>query len=258
MPRADRFLVLYLGCLLLGTVACYVLLPIGRPGGLRPGEPLSHLLGLVGSLLMLFGLAYPLVKRTRLSFLKLHWNTLHMLFGAAGLACVTLHLAGHFTRPPVLVWLAALGLVVLGAYGRLLSGRFVHAQFASNPFAFLPTRPTEAEPIRAVVRAKQEMLARLQPGASEAVFSLALHHWVRRPLGAARFARLAWREERMVRAHGDRPRGAHHLLQRWWRTLHLTLAALLLIGLLAHVVAVTFFAGYAAEGGEIYWWHLRQ
>ena len=257
MPRADRFLILYLSALLLGTAASYLVLPIGRPGGLRPGDTVSHLLGVAGSLLMLFGLAYPLVKRTRLSFLKLHWNTLHMLFGAAGLSLVTIHLAGHFTRPPVLVWLAAIGLVVLGAYGRLLSGRFVHAQFASNPYAFLPARPGEADPIRDVVRAKQAVLAHLQPGASEAIFTLAPHHWLRQPLGAARYARLAWREERLVRAHGDRARGPHHLLQRWWRVLHLTLAALLLAGLLAHVVTVTFFAGYAAEGREIYWWHLR-
>ena len=155
---------------------------------------------------------------------------------------------GHLSRPPALLWLAAVGLVALGAYGRLLSGQFVHAQFLSNPFAFLPARPAESVPIGALVAEKQALLARLEPGAHEAVFALAPHHWLRRPLLSARYARLAWREERLVRAHVDRARGPHELLQRWWRMLLIVLAFAVLFGLLAHVLTVTFFAGYAAEG----------
>ena len=34
------------------------------------------------------------------------------------------------------------------------------------------------------------------------------------------------------------------------------IALLFYLGLLAHVVVVLFFAGYAAHGGAIDWWHI--
>ena len=257
MAPSDRLLAGLVGLLVVAIAATYLLLPLNEPG-LRPGDPVNHLMALAGTLLMLVGLTFPLVKRTRLSFVKMRWNSIHMVLGAIGAALVTVHMAGRLTRPPALLWLAAVGLVALGAYGRLLSGRFVHAQFVSNPFAFLPARPAESAAIGALVAEKQALLARLEPGAREAVFTLAPHHWLRRPLLAARYARLAWREERLVRAHADQERGPHELLQRWWRVVHIALAFAVLVGLIAHVLTVTFFAGYAAEGGEVYWWHLRE
>jgi len=36
----------------------------------------------------------------------------------------------------------------------------------------------------------------------------------------------------------------------------MALAWLFLAGLILHVIVVTFFAGYVAEGRDIYWWHL--
>ena len=30
----------------------------------------------------------------------------------------------------------------------------------------------------------------------------------------------------------------------------------ILAGMITHIVVVTFFAGYVADGGEIYWWHV--
>jgi hypothetical protein len=45
--------------------------------------------------------------------------------------------------------------------------------------------------------------------------------------------------------------------QAWWRPLHMALAWLFVLGVVIHVVTVTFFAGYVADGGAITWWHLR-
>jgi hypothetical protein len=45
--------------------------------------------------------------------------------------------------------------------------------------------------------------------------------------------------------------------QAWWRPLHMALAWLFVLGVVIHVVTVTFFAGYVADGGPITWWHLR-
>jgi len=33
-------------------------------------------------------------------------------------------------------------------------------------------------------------------------------------------------------------------------------AALCVVGIIAHVITTVFFAGYVADGREIYWWHL--
>ena len=45
-------------------------------------------------------------------------------------------------------------------------------------------------------------------------------------------------------------------LQAWWRPLHLLLAAAFVAGVIIHIVMVTFFAGYVADGGPVTWWHV--
>jgi quinol-cytochrome oxidoreductase complex cytochrome b subunit len=45
------------------------------------------------------------------------------------------------------------------------------------------------------------------------------------------------------------------LAERLWRRGHLVLALLFVAGLAAHLVTVLFFAGYVADGREVYWWH---
>ena len=42
----------------------------------------------------------------------------------------------------------------------------------------------------------------------------------------------------------------------WWRRAHIALAWTFLVGIAVHVVTVTFFAGYVADGGPIHWWHV--
>ena len=46
-------------------------------------------------------------------------------------------------------------------------------------------------------------------------------------------------------------------LGRWWRIGHLALAGLAVVGLVAHVVTVLFFAQWAAGDRPVYWWHVR-
>ena len=69
--------------------------------------------------------------------------------------------------------------------------------------------------------------------------------------GGYRVAMLARTEERMVGARQSVGAG-----QAWWRPLHMALAGIFVAGLLTHIVVVTFFAGYVAEGRDIYWWHI--
>ena len=46
------------------------------------------------------------------------------------------------------------------------------------------------------------------------------------------------------------------LVLAWSRRIHMAAAALFFLGLLAHVIVVLFFAGYAAGNGEIDWWYI--
>jgi quinol-cytochrome oxidoreductase complex cytochrome b subunit len=65
------------------------------------------------------------------------------------------------------------------------------------------------------------------------------------------YARLASREAQLVQNRQSLPR-----FGSWWRPLHLLLAWLFLAGVIIHIIVVTFFAGYAADGSNIYWWHV--
>jgi len=65
------------------------------------------------------------------------------------------------------------------------------------------------------------------------------------------YARLAHRESMLVETRQSLPRSG-----AYWRPLHLLLAWLFLAGMIIHIIVVTFFAGYTADGGEIYWWHI--
>ena len=85
------------------------------------------------------------------------------------------------------------------------------------------------------------------------MFSPNLSHWLGRPLLALAYLRLVREEEVLIGVRESVGRA-----QAWWRAAHLALAGLFVIGLVIHVVTVTFFAGYVADGGEIYWWHLTK
>ena len=105
--------------------------------------------------------------------------------------------------------------------------------------------------LRAILMEKQVLLNRLDPAAIEAVFSPTLAHWLGHPLQSLAYVRLAHREAVLIGARGTVDKGL-----AVWRRIHLAGAALLTAGILIHVVTVTLFAGYVADGGPIHWWHL--
>ena len=43
---------------------------------------------------------------------------------------------------------------------------------------------------------------------------------------------------------------------RWSRRIHMLAALGFYLGLIAHVIVMLFFAGYAAGGDEIDWWYI--
>lgn len=228
-----------------------VLRPLLPAAWRTPGSPELYLCGVAGTLLLLVSVAFVVVKRTPLGGPAPAWFIAHVFGSTLGTLLVVVHSAGYVRRPPALLILALLALIALGLRARLSVSRRMAATFASKERAFAPVDRAAREPLAALIQAKRRLLATLDPTAAEATFSPTLVHWLRRPRATWRYTRLARAEFRLIGARGSV--GAE---QAWWRPLHLVLAALFFFGLVVHVVTVTFFAGYVADGGPITWWHL--
>ena len=125
------------------------------------------------------------------------------------------------------------------------------ATFATKQRGFAPAIPGNRVELAAVIERKRSLLARLDSSAQEATFSPTLAHWIRAPRASWRYARLIREENTLVGT-----RASVGMEQAWWRPLHLALAYLFVIGLVIHIITVTFFAGYVAAGEPITWWHL--
>ena len=138
----------------------------------------------------------------------------------------------------------------LGLWARLRGARRLAAVFASKTQVFAEPDAAARERLRRLIEEKKVLLKDLEPGASEGTFSVTLHHVLRRPGLSRAYLRLAREESRLLGT-----RAAVGAAQAWWRPLHIALAWLFALGVLIHVLTVTFFAGYVAGGRPITWWH---
>ena len=156
-------------------------------------------------------------------------------------------------RPPAFLILALIGLAALGVWARIYGAKRMAATMGTKRPAFAAPDPALQSKIRDVIEKKTALLRKLDSAATEATFSPNLSHWLAKPFKTMAYIRLVRAEETLI---GTRQSvgGA----QAYWRALHLALAGLFVIGLFIHVITVTFFAGYVADGGEIYWWHLTK
>lgn len=221
-------------------------------GGHAAGTPSRQGVAIVGAVLLLVPALFSLAKRSGLSARPPSWLVAHAVAGSAGLLLVSWHaLAGQLTSPPGALWALLVLLVVQGAVARLTVPARLARQFGSRTESYHLGRGPDRQAIAEIIARKRALLPRIAPGASEALFSPNLRHYLRRPLAAWRYARLAAQEARLVGAR----RRAGPLLSAW-RRVHIAAALLFFAGLIAHVAVVTLFAGYAAAGRPIYWWHL--
>ena len=248
----DRTLSLLLAAAAVLIAGYFLLLRPALPAAWRtPGSPELYVAGVAGALLLLVSMIFVLVKRTGRGGSPPAWLVAHIVCGTLGAVLVAVHGAGFLRRPPALLYLALLGLIVLGVRARLsVSGRMA-ATFAAKQRAFEPAAPEGRAALAAVIERKRALLPSIDTAAREATFSPTLSHWLGSPLATLRYARLAQEESRLIGARASV--GAE---QAWWRPLHLVLAYAFVIGLVVHVLTVTFFAGYVAAGNPITWWHL--
>ncbi|MGD8839095.1 MAG: hypothetical protein PVI70_05840 [Gammaproteobacteria bacterium] len=227
---------------------------LSSPDWPQPGSPRGQLAAALGALLLFTPLLFLVMKRSGISATPPTWFVAHVIATLAGSLLILVHAAGgDWISPPGLVLLLLAVLVLQGSLVRVVLARGFSLLFARNslPTGFdVPAGLDKAE-LQRLIDAKTVLLQRIDSQADEALFSPALKHWLRHPLSSLRYQRLAEREARLVGA-----RASAGISLAWARRIHMLVALLFYLGLLAHVVVVLFFAGYAAGGGTIDWWHI--
>lgn len=236
------------------AIAAWFTLRMMLPQAWRtPGSIELYLTGVLGTVLLLVPAAFAFAKRSGASSAPIGWFNAHVVCSLAGAVLIAAHSGGFLRRPPALLLLALVALAFLGLWARLRGARLMAATFASKQPSFqVPDAETRTR-LRAIIERKRALLAVLEPGANEGTFSVNLPQFLRRPRLAMAYGRLAREETRLLGT-----RAAVSRAQAWWRPLHLALAWIFVAGVLIHVVTVTFFAGYVADGGPVTWWHLRK
>ena len=233
------------------TALFFIVRPILPTAWSTPGSPELYLTGVLGALLCLTPFAFSIAKRSGRTDSPPAWFIAHVVAATVGVALLVVHSGLHVRRPPALLLAGGLFLVVQGAWARVWLAHHVAGVFGGRYAAIVGRGSLDTERLRALIDAKTALLMRLDESAEEALFSPTLSHWCRHPLLSLRYVRLAKEEAALVGQRGDvSPVLAH------WRALHIAVAFLFLAGLIVHVVTVTFFAGYVADGGPIGWWHL--
>lgn len=234
------------------AVAAYLIAkPYIGPMWQKPGTPVLQSIAAVGGLLLLMPFVFSIGKRAGMSEMPNRLFMMHVGASVLGIFFVALHAVAAFDGPPLFMVAFLIGLVVTGYVGRVHLAPRIAATFGTKAAPFqAPDEQTRSE-LRRVIDEKTALLKSLDPGASEALFSVTPRHLIRRPVLSLAYMKLARREETLIGA-----RGSVTALQAWWRPLHMALAWLFLGGLIVHVIFALFFAGYVAEGREIYWWHI--
>lgn len=240
------------------TIAGYFLIvfPLMPEVWRTAGSPELYLTGVAGACLLLVAMVFSAVKRGGGGDLAPKFYVAHVLCAYAGTILVAVHGAGNLGRPPALMYLAIIGLVLLGMYARFHVSRRMERTFAEKHASYAATMTeSKRERLRELIRDKKALLAELDPNADEGTFSLQPGHWRASPLRSLRYAKLVREEQEVVGTRRMVP-----FTQAYWWMAHRALAHLFVLGIVIHVITVTFFAGYVADYdlSKIIWWHIAK
>ncbi len=215
----------------------------------RPGSRLLQSAAILGSALLLASFAAVLAKR----FGGQGKRGFHAHVGLAslGLALVLTHWSFNVIQFPTLLLVLLAGLIALGIWSRSRGAAMMADTFGRKHAAFRHSAAETKAQLRNILTQKRALLAWLDARANEGTFSLQPRHWLASPFRSAAYQKLCAAESRLVGA--DAVLSPAH---RYWRLAHRLLAWGFVAGLLLHVLLVLFFAGYVADGGAIYWWHI--
>ena len=248
---SDARLLALTGGAVAAIVAWFAVRPLLPEAWRVPGSPELYLTGIAGVALLLVPVAFVLMKRGGRSANPLGWFNAHVACSLAGMVLIAVHSGGFLRRPPALLLLALVALAVLGVWARVRGSRRMAATFSTKAPAFRVPDSATRDRLRQIIAEKRRLLQLLDPQAAEGTFSANLPHFIRHPRLAMAYRRLS-REETLLLG----TRQAVSAAQAWWRPLHMALAWLFVAGIAVHVITVTFFAGYVADGGPITWWHI--
>lgn len=248
----NRLLMILVAAAAFALAAYFVfVLPVLPPAWRTPGSTELYIVGAVGAVLLLISMGFVLAKRAGLPGSPPAWFVAHVIGGTLGAVLVAIHSAGYLRRPPALLFVLLIALVVLGLWGRVRLSRRMAATFASKQHSFTLASAGSREQFATTIAKKRKLLPTIDDQAAEGTFSLTLAHWLRSPRLALEYSQLVHQEHQLMGM-----RRAVRIDQAYWRLLHLAVAYLFVLGLVIHVVTVTFFAGYVADGGPITWWHI--
>ncbi len=265
MASENRILSLITLCLFF-LCAVYLLGGVKwLPWDLRPGSPTGQSLGICAALILLGTLYYVPVRRSdNTSLSKPAAQTWHGLAGTFGITLAIAHSGFALREWSTLVLLATIGLLSTGLYGRVIAPLRAGATFGRSAIPYATsvqsaaTSNATSNQARELIRAKRSLLKSLAADAGEGEFILRWHHWTRHPRIAYGYYRLNVAERRMLARHPLSGNSAIPVIERYWRRFHLWLAVLFIFGIVAHIITTVLFAGYVADGREIYWWHLTK
>ena len=253
-PNLDnRRLIQLIGATLVVIALYFILLPLLPEAWHTPGSSELYLMGVLGTVLLLAAAGFSIVKRGKSKTSPVRWFAAHVNLACIGSICIVIHSAGYVRSPPALMILALGCLALLGLWARIYGAKWMAATLGTKRSAFAKPNSALQAQIRDVIEKKKTVLELLDPPALESTFSPNLSHWLCQPFRTAEYIGLIWKEETLIGV-----RKSVGPVQAYWRALHLLLASMFVAGLFIHVITVTFFAGYVADGGEIYWWHLTR
>jgi hypothetical protein len=251
LQLGDRLLVglmLAAVAFLLAYFSMFALLPAAWQ---TPGGPPLYLLGIIGAALLLVSVVFVGIKRSAHGGAPPAWFAAHAVAAILGMVLVAMHSAGSLNQPPALMFLALIGLSVVGVWARTRVSSQISATFGTKYKNFGAVDADRRERLQEIIARKTELLSRLAPDTSEGIFSLQAVHWCGKPLLAFPYARLVRQENRLIGARRALPP-----VQAYWRWVHIVLGLVLVLGLLSHIFTVTFMAEYVAAGRKITWPHV--
>lgn len=248
---SDARLLALTGVAVAAIVAWFSVRPLLPEVWRVPGSPELYLTGIAGIALLLVPVAFVLMKRGGRSANPVGWFNAHVVCSLAGMVLIAVHSGGFLRRPPALLLLALVALAILGVWARVRGSRRMAATFSTKAPAFRAPDSDTRDRLKQIIAEKRRLLQLLDPQAAEGTFSANLPHFIRHPRLALAYRRLSHEETILLGT-----RQAVSAAQAWWRPLHMVLAWLFVAGIAVHVITVTFFAGYVADGGPITWWHI--
>ncbi len=216
----------------------------------KPGSPLMQSLAIIGTLLLVITFYGVLSKRFgkpgRIG------TVIHIISANLGTILVIIHAGGTILATPGSLIIVLFLTMLLGGVLRIIMPLNFSNTFGTKLRGFTSLEDNTRQELRDIISAKEDILAQVEPNAQEGLFSLRLQHWIKSPFLAYQYRKLEKVEEKIIGY-----RNSVKPMQAYCRRLHQVFSWLLLIGVTVHIITVTFFANYVADGRPIYWWHIK-